>query len=355
MEALQTLHGTQDETPQPWQLQPDSRPQPKPAKREKSPKFSKDFERFCNWQGNQLPPATELEEHFRHSGWSARRKRVLEILPQAGTSSFAVDRFACCGSDAIVEWSPEEKRHRVRANFCHNRHCEPCARAKGLLLTANLRTKLEDVSGMNFRFITLTLKHSDDSLHDQIKRLYACYKKLRNTKLWKLSQIGGAAMLEVKWNPTTRKWHPHLHVISEGKFINAHDLSATWLAITGDSKIVDVRLIKSGKDAAFYVAKYCAKGTSNEVWQDREAAIEWVTATRGVRTCATFGKWRGWKLLEHPKTADDWKPIARLDKVLEAARAGEIWAQDIVKNLKTTHQDAELPWAAAQKPPDAHI
>jgi hypothetical protein len=47
------------------------------------------------------------------------------------------------------------------------------------------------------------------------------------------------------------------------------DLSAAWHKATGDSMIVDIRAIASGKDVVHYVCKYITKGTSPQVWQSR--------------------------------------------------------------------------------------
>ena len=85
----------------------------------------------------------------------------------------------------------------------------------------------------------------------------------------------------------------HLHVIAEGAYLPATELSAAWHKITGDSFVVDVRSLKSGKDAAYYVSKYVTKGTSVAVWHNIDTAQEWVTATKGVRICSTYGDWRG--------------------------------------------------------------
>ena len=210
--------------------------------------------------------------------------------------------------------------------------------AKANLLAMNLQKKVTDSPGKQFRFITLTLKHSDQPLSDQINRLYECFRKLRKSKEWQDTQDGGAAIFECKFDLETNEWHPHLHIVAEGFFLHHRDLSSTWLKITGDSFRVDIRVIKSARDAAFYVAKYTSKGTNDDVWQDREIAAEWVRSMHGRRSCATYGTWRGLKLLEHEPQSGEWTRIGLLTNIVQAAERCEKWAIDCIDCLRRENQ-----------------
>jgi hypothetical protein len=279
---------------------------------------------------------TEDEEWFRHHNWQGKRQKVRQALVDAGTSQSAVFNFDQCGAECTVEWNATEKRYRCRGCYCHSRHCEPCMRAKSSLITTNLRKIMGKDTKPVHRFITLTLRNTDAPLKQEIKRLYAAYKQLRARPEWKSSQKGGAATLEVKYNNATKKWHPHLHIISEGDYLSTYWLSQTWRDITGDSHVVDVRKISADKDVAYYVGKYVTKGTNAEVWETPEVAAEWVKAIKGVRMCATFGTWRGYKLLERPKDEPGaWKPIATLGSIVRQAQAGSQWALDLLVHLTT--------------------
>lgn len=278
-------------------------------------------------------PATEDETDFRHSWWKVKREKVRAMLAVSGTRPAALYAFDNCGAECVVEFSVEANKWRLRANYCKCRHCEACMKSKANKLAANLRKRLLQTADGRYRFITLTLRHTDNPLTDQIKRLYKSFTKLRNSKAWKKSQRGGAFCLEVKFNSKTRQWHPHIHVISEGDFLDKFDLSRAWLAATGDSPIVDIRALKSEKDAAHYVAKYVTKGTSSDVWNDLDAAQEWIAATKGVRVCATYGTWRGYKLTEHVDEFSDWKPVGRFQAIIDAAQRMEAWAMAIVNGI----------------------
>lgn len=307
-----------------FELAQDKPPAAKPPRQKRERDHPKAFKKKADFLSYIIPPAHPHETWFRHSHWKAKREKVRQAMISIGTGTFAMNRFEECGSQCVVEWSDTLQKHRIRGSFCHCRHCEPCMRAKANKLAANLRNRLEKRPNGRYRFITLTLKHSDTPLQEQIAKLYGAFKKLRTLKLWKKSQHGGAFMLEVKWQADTRRWHPHLHIISEGNFLEQKELSAAWLQCTGDSQIVDIRCLHNEKDAAHYLCKYVTKGTSSDVWNDYNAAQEWLTATKGLRGCATFGVWRGFKLMETTELANDWQPVKMLHAICQQAQEGSL-------------------------------
>ena len=274
------------------------------------------------------PIASEVETVFRHQNWEAQRQLIRRHMLEGGAARTALDRFDNCGAECVVEWSEALQTFRLRASYCKNRHCQPCQKAKNGLISANLRNRIEvdgRVEKHKFRFLTLTLKHSDEPLTDQIKRLYDCFSRLRNTTLWKNTQLGGVSMFEVTLTDKG-EWHPHLHIIMEGHFVKAEKLKAKWLAITGDSNRIDLQEVKSGKDAVHYVSKYVTKGVADNIWRDKDKAQEWLAASKGLRTATTFGSWRGYKLLQHDPatTTKDWKPIGTLQAIYQRACSGSM-------------------------------
>lgn len=277
-------------------------------------------------------PATPIETHFRHGHWRGTRDRIFTHLQASGVAAKHLQAWLCCGSACHAEWSESRGKHRLSANYCKNRHCQPCMRSKANLLARNLRAKLEAGHRRDFRFITLTLKHSDQPLHDQITRLKKCFKALRNTPLWKKRIRGGVFTLEVKW--TGHSWHPHLHIISEGSYIAKELLSAAWHEITGDSFIVDIRSLKNDADACHYVVKYVTKGVSPAVWENDDLAQEWIIASRSVRVADTFGCWRGFALLKREPGLKDWKKVDTLENLIARANAGDVYALRVVLELR---------------------
>jgi Replication protein len=289
----------------------------------------------CYWDYH-VPPSTPYETSFRHSHWKARREKVLAALIDTNQTPATIERFQCCGSQAALQWSESEQRHRVVSNNCHNRHCEPCQKARASKMIANLKARLAEQANGRYRFITVTLKHSATPLVDQIKRLLKSFKALRQTPVWKESQRGGAYILEVKWSEKTREWHPHLHIVAEGDFVRREDLRTAWLHVTGDSHIVDIRKLDSAKDAAHYVGKYVTKGTNVEVWNDADAAQEWITGMKGIRVCGTFGTWRLFKLMANGKQAADWKTVIMIDTMMTRVAAGDAHWLNVYMHLPGT-------------------
>ena len=280
------------------------------------------------------PPITEEEKDFRHAHWKEKRRRVIEALANSNIGPSSLENFINCGSDCVVKYSNEEKRFVLAANHCHSRHCEPCMKAKAMTMAANLQKIVADHPGKQFRFITLTLKHTHEPLSQQLDRLTECFRKLRQSKTWKDTQDGGASMIEVKYNPDTGEWHPHLHIVAEGYYLHHTDLSNQWLNITGDSFRVDIRPIKSARDAAFYVAKYISKGVNDPVWLIPHVSKEWIEALKGRRMCATYGTWRGHKLLEKQKPPTDLRYICRMEELVRAANRNETWAVTMLDAIK---------------------
>lgn len=187
----------------------------------------------------------------------------------------------------------------ITCNHCRDRLCQPCQTARRAHLVEAI---LFAVAGAltRVRFMTFTLKHNRTPLTAQLDRLYLAFRTLRRTKLWRESQTGGAFFLEVKVGDDGL-YHPHLHVLAEGTFVEQRDLCATWHAITGDSFIVDVREVTDPQKRASYVTKYATKPADSTVIRDAAKLDEFLIAIKGRRLYQPFGKWRA--LL--PADADD--------------------------------------------------
>jgi hypothetical protein len=295
MQALRPLNAPEGIFGQP--LPRKKKPEDPRPPRERSAEADKRLDRMFAFYEHMAPNAEPAEIRWRHAYWSEKRQKVRTALSSTGSSEKMLHNFDNCGSYAVTEWSDSLQKRRLKSYTCRCRHCEPCARTKANRIAAALRERLGGDGGVprrdgvvrgravgttgsaaadragapgdRFRFITLTLKHSAAPLADQIKKLYRSFKKLRGFKPWKKSQRGGAFILEVKHNGT--HWHPHLHVISEGGFLDKDLLSKLWHRATGDSYIIDIRKLDRANDVAAYVAKYITKSTSESVWNDPTA------------------------------------------------------------------------------------
>lgn len=290
-----------------------------------------------NLHGLQTGPEghSELPDHtaklFRHSGWQSTRTAVRKALHDLYADCPRLDRFDQCGTHAWVYYSAKPTpAYCVQANLCNDRWCLPCAQARARTIARNL---LSLVQQHQARFITLTLRSTGEPLRDLLDTLYASFSKLRRTRLWSSTQTAAAAFVEVKYHADPRHWNVHLHILATGKFVQQHRLSAEWHRITGTSYIVDIRLVRSSKEAASYITKYASKPIGTAVAKHPDALTEAIHALNHRRLCLTVGAWRGQRLT---RTPDDrtWFPVAPLYEIIAKAHQHDPEAQYILRVLR---------------------
>jgi len=292
---------------------------------------------------------------FRHGFWKTRRAVTYAAMRRADVGQKVLNRFADCGSKAwVMVAASDPNRHRISCDRCKNRWCEACqverrrtvARNLFAALQANAPKIASKTGRPQIRFITLTLKSRDEPLNLQLDRAFAWFAKLRAHKAWKTRVRGGIFFLEVTQNQRTRMWHPHLHVLVEGDYFPQKLLSETWLAITGDSFIVDVRSVKSAAVAASYVAKYAAKGVSKLVLDDQDHFVEAIQALHGRRTFNAFGTWRTLSLARSQADEIEWLPVAPLSTLLRRAAGNDAEAIRILRSLARNFVDEPLDYSS---------
>lgn len=298
------------------------------------------------WEINEQRAA--LETSFRHSGWSAHRLRIALAMPDAGLNPARRARFLSCGRSAWVVRHPEHRdRYAVRSAHCHDRFCVPCSREKGFRIAMNV---LKHAQTKQLRFLTLTIRHSDAPLTKQLDKLIRSFRKLRQTARWKANTTGGAAWLELKLARDHTHWHPHLHVLHEGQYIEVGWLAHDWHRITGDSYIVDVRTVKGNPDVVRYVTKYASKPLGLALTHHRDKLCEALADMTARRLMTTFGSWRGFKLCEH-SPAIDWQPIAPLVELIARRAAGDPWAENLLAQLSGRQPWNRKPHPMRPRPP----
>lgn len=288
------------------------------------------MERLERLYGFDAPLPSRVETVFRHSGWATDRVRVLQAMERSGVSDKRVARFCGCGGEAVVEWSPSAQRHRVKAFYCGDRFCLPCAKARSLKVKENLLLWLK---GENFQFSTYTLRASQTTLSAMLTRIIRCFAKVRESVLWRVNVKGGAYVVEIKRGEGSGCWHVHLHVITIGGGCNQPELRRLWRTVTGDSHQVDVQDGASSEKSAGYVAKYACKGWAQEVLETPDDLDECLAALRGRRLLGTFGDWRGRKLERQTEQVADWRLVGRLNRVCAASLDGEPWAVGTLRSL----------------------
>ncbi len=261
-----------------------------------------------------------LSQVFRHSGWAGHRRLVYEALVRTHQSVSRIVSFADCGwASYIVMSDADPPVYRVAGSSCHDRFCNPCATERARVVAQNV---IDRLGTTRVRFITFTVRHSTQQLADLVDHLYTSFRCIQRTRLWREHVKGGVGFLEVKYSERSLSWHPHLHVLAEGKFLDKRLLQQTWHVITGDSRNVDIRRPGGATAVARYVTKYASKPLNTSFIHDKRLLDEAILALRGRRLCCTFGGWRGVLLVDKPDE-DGWTNVGPLTEWIRRAAKGD--------------------------------
>jgi len=149
---------------------------------------------------------------------------------------------------------------------------------------------------------------------------------------------GGVFFTELTLNDRTKLWHPHLHVLFEGRYIPQKLAAKQWLKATGDSFIVDIRTVSTSKGAAFYVAKYASKALSSRVWKDSSRLQEAIITLYGRRTFSTFGTFTKLGLSKQLASDVGWSDVDTLANLMSNAALG---SKDALLIMQQLHSDCE--------------
>lgn len=305
-------------------------PTKRPAKTSVHPRETKQHRSTQpNTAEASLLPTPSVE--YRHRHWHPQRLALYEALLANLATEAVLDRFRNCGANAWVVCDTQHPRHvAIRCTACKHRLCQPCAQQRSKKLAAQL---IASIGRQSVRFVTLTLKAQTSDLGIELTRLYKCFTKLRRTALWKTTVTGGIAFAELKAPTGANAWHPHLHCVVVGDYIPQPRLRAAWLKATGNSTIVDVRLVRDPDKIAPYVAKYATKGIDKAVYDSPDALQEAVSALKGRRLVLKFGTMRK-KTEEQERPRIDWRPLCKLDRLLANAAQGVPWAVNLLALLE---------------------
>jgi len=235
----------------------------------------------CNCRSKVLRPFYDLD---------AILGLELELHDSEHGTSF-LERYMKCRTMAWQIYYPETDLMKIHSNSCRLRWCPMCGKARVNIIAHNC---FEFFSNQPFvRFLTLTMKHNDLSLGDQIRLLKKNFVKLSRRVGWKKYVTGIVAFLHVKYNEGTG-WHVHLHILLTGSYLPQKWLSGEWEKVTGDSIIVHVQAAHSEKELALTIKDFvryagCPANLRETPMEHRQELIH---AFEGIRACWTNGKCR---------------------------------------------------------------
>jgi len=274
---------------------------------------------------------------FRHSGWQGDRARIYEAFHRTAQSFSRQQNFENCGAHAHVLQSLDDPDvYRIAGSGCHDRFCLPCANERSRSIALNV---IEIIEQRTLRFLTLTIKSDNEPLAVLLDKLHDSFQKLRRTKLWKKCVNGGVAFLEINWSVDKQRWHPHFHILIEGSYLPYTQLRNLWHAITGDSFVIEIRLVRDSTHAANYVTKYASKPFNKTFIAIPHCLDEAILALKGRKLCVTFGSWRGITLLHKPSDGA-WQVLDTLQRFIERAAAGDSTCRAVLQSMTDRNLDA---------------
>lgn len=267
----------------------------------------------------------EWRSRFNPAELEATSRMYAELDIAEGTVRW--QRFQECRKFAYFCRHKETGKVRVISSACRQRWCPICSQARSKYLSIQVESWIDKVK--NVKLATLTMKHSTAPLSHQIKWLYHHFRQFRLRKEIRKKWHGGIWFFQLKRSKKTEEWHPHIHCVIDGDYIQQKKLSEIWQAQTGNSSIVDIRAIKQAGTVAEYVSRYCARPAKLSEYSDKEA-IEINTVFHGRKLC---GAWGTAKVVSfrHPRTkdSDKWQRIgswkAIVTQLKTSFRALSVW------------------------------
>lgn len=188
---------------------------------------------------------------------------------------------------------------------CDSVFCPDCAARRSIPLQDRILARL-DQKNCDYFFLTVTLKSWEELTRAKIDRFIGMFGELRESDEWGDAGIsGGVYSIEATY--AHAGWHPHLHILIEtkrGAFALHHveEFKKRWLAITGDSHVVNVRKMygkskkgrktrKINSGALRELVKYATKSASFA--HKPSKVLEFFNAFRNVRRMQAFGSFLG--------------------------------------------------------------
>lgn len=234
----------------------------------------------------------------------------------------------------------EKKGDKVTTRYCKNRLCLVCSAIRQAQGMERHKPILKDW-GDSAYFVTLTkktvkeedLKEAVNFLVDTLKKIKARMKKQYQRK--QIDKLQVISKLECTYNPKTKEYHPHFHLIIKGKE-NAHSVKEYWLGYVKEAgykandRGQDIR--KCDDNVLKELFKYITKITSSSSKSNTKKLIypkALLAIFRAFKHKRTF-EVHGFKLpkLEVEKMDDEAKEVVIVEGVEEG---GELAPSDTVE------------------------
>ena len=194
--------------------------------------------------------------------------------------------------------------NRLQGSLCRKRWCQHCNRIKTAELIKGYQAPLEAMQeDKDFYHVTLTAPtvHARQ-LRSEIKKRYKGFVAVKDNMRKNYNvKLNGIRKTEIAYNEEEDKYHPHFHVMVQGK-IEAYLLQKLWLEFFPRSKIFGQKIVfidPSNSKNLVEVFKYAVKDVTSDATSAKAMDIIY-TALDCIRTLQTFGSIRK---VKEPKEA----------------------------------------------------
>lgn len=158
----------------------------------------------------------------RDRKWALRKTQnteIGEVMLELDVPHSKSNKFWTCAEVLLFAISSNDEMRLKNAWFCKDKLCPICQWRRSLKLSYWNERIIEEVVKQKeyngkYVFLTLTVKNCHGSfLKDTIKTIHKGFDKMFRRAVFKKYCMGFIRSLEVTYNPETREFHPHLHVL----------------------------------------------------------------------------------------------------------------------------------------------
>lgn len=277
-----------------------------------------------------LAPPSRLQESLHRHRWKPWN-RTVRLLATSGDPQLrrrAVRINDCCRWATIVV-DVTHARSRTVPHRCGDQLCPFCNRKHVADVIAKLGPSIGRMR--QARFVTLTVPHTDAPLKQQRRLLLAALCRLRRTPWWKHLVRGSVHTFQVTWRHQEGRWHPHVHLIIDSRWMPWAQLRDHWAAVWPGAEIVDIRRVFDPLAAARELTHYLVRPAEVADWPD-DTFLEYVHAVAGTQSIIAAGNCRHAAAAADPHEPAD-RPDLRdiyLPHLVHLAAAGNVDASDLV-------------------------
>lgn len=255
---------------------------------------------------------------------------------------------------------------KITGRYCKNRLCLVCNSIRTAVLIEKYKPVF-DSWGENTYFVTLTAKTVDaHELNDRIDGMFKVFKKITNrirqrAHRGKSEKLEGLRKIECTYNPHSKKYHPHFHLMIKGEK-QAKQVLNYWLELgrlegwemSRDAQ--DVRQASKGSEMELF--KYFTKIISSKA-KDKSIYLDSLDvifkAFRGRRVFQNFGFKLPKVEKEEISAVEDMKSpetenLSQIIDFLEKIESDHVRTGDLIKEMKGKKGLKELvEWVKTEK------